>query len=139
MYELRGQLARIRDWWFRVCTGNTEYGPLDDEHYRQRILVMTSCFWLFIVVVLTVATPFLISLTPEGRFSADVLFTTTGVGVVLSMMILRYMRSRTIALNVLLAIFGGAFTASCFIFGGTQSPTYPLLLLIPVMAVSSAA
>ncbi len=134
MYGFRGQLRRIRDWWFRVCTGNLAYGTLDEEHYRQRILVMTSSFWLATVVVLTLLVPFAIELTPEGRFSADVLFVTSGIGVLLSMLILRYLESRVMALNVLLTIFTAAFSAACFIFGGTSSPTYPLLLLVPVMA-----
>ncbi|MAT93490.1 MAG: hypothetical protein CME59_12900 [Halioglobus sp.] len=134
MSNIAGLLRTIRNWLFRVFTGSAGYGALDDEQYRQRILVMTSVFWLIQVVALTLATPLLIDLTPEGRVSAEVLFITSAVGVTLSMLILRYLHSRTMALNVLLVIFCGAFTASCFIFGGTASPTYPLLLLVPVMA-----
>jgi len=131
---MKAQLANARDWWFRICTGNAEYGALDEEHYRQRILVMTSCFWLLTVLCLTLLTPLIIDLTPEGSFAADVLFVATGVGVLVSMLVLRYLQSRVMALNILLLIFTAAFSASCFIFGGTSSPTFPLLLLVPVMA-----
>jgi diguanylate cyclase (GGDEF)-like protein len=55
-------------------------------------------------------------------------------GVLVSMMMLRLRGDRATALNVMLFIFTGAFAAACFVFGGTASPTYPLLLLAPAMA-----
>ncbi|MEM9257214.1 MAG: GGDEF domain-containing protein [Pseudomonadota bacterium] len=128
------QLRRLRNWWFQICTGRSETGRLDEELYRQRILVMTSCFWLLTVLALTIATPFLIDLTPEGRYSAQLMFMCTAIGVVTSMAILRFMQNRLAALQVLLMIFAGTFAAGCLVFNGTHSPTYPLLLLVPVMA-----
>ncbi len=50
------------------------------------------------------------------------------------MSILRFRGDRIMAINVLLFIYAGAFAAACFIFGGTRSPTYPLLILAPAMA-----
>jgi len=95
---------------------------------------MTSCFWLLLVVLLAVLTPFVIKLTPQGHTAANILFVATFVGVLLSMSILRLRSDRVMAINVLLFIYAGAFAAACFIFGGTQSPTYPLLILAPAMA-----
>lgn len=134
MHDLAGQMRRLRDWWFQLCTGHRAYGYLNEEHYRQRILVMTSCFWLLTVLALNLITPLAINLTPEGNFAAQLLFAATGMGVLLSMLTLRYLQSRIAALNMMLVIYCGAFVAACFIFGGTASPTYSLLLLAPVMA-----
>ena len=39
---------------YELCTGRNDYAPLDEEHYRQRILVMISTFWLLLVVALTI-------------------------------------------------------------------------------------
>jgi len=110
------------------------YGRSDEEHYRQRILVMTSVFWLLTVVCFTVAVPLALELTPQGRIAAEALFIAAIVGVLLSMAILRLRGDRLTALNVMLFIYAGAFAAACFVFGGTDSPTYPLLILAPVMA-----
>ncbi len=110
------------------------YGRSDEEHYRQRILVMTSVFWLLTVVSFTVAVPLALELTPQGRIAAEALFIAAIVGVLLSMAILRLRGDRLTALNVMLFIYAGAFAAACFVFGGTDSPTYPLLILAPVMA-----
>ena len=134
MHGMRRYLRRLQDWWFQLCTGQSEHGPLDEEHYRQRILAMTSFFWLFSLVVMTFIVPFLIGLTPEGRLAANILFVVNGLGVLCGMLVLRYLQDRVTALNILLCIFAGGFAAACFVFGGTASPTVPLLLLVPVMA-----
>ncbi len=134
MYSLIVPLRKARNWWFELCTGRSVYGRSDEEHHRQRILVMTSCFWLLLVIVLATLTPVVIKLTPQGHSAANILFGATFVGVLLSMSILRFRNDRVMAINVLLFIYAGAFAAACFIFGGTQSPTYPLLILAPAMA-----
>ena len=134
MYSLATQLRTFRNWWFYLCTGNSDYGSLDEEQYRLRILVMASFLWLLIVLLLTITTPLIINLTLEGALAADILFVCTGVGVLFSMLILRFLGNRMMALNVMLLIYGGAFAGACLFFGGTQSPTYPLLLLAPAMA-----
>ncbi|HEY6131147.1 MAG TPA: GGDEF domain-containing protein [Halioglobus sp.] len=134
MYSLTVPLRKARNWWFHLCTGRSVYDGADEEHYRQRILVMTSCFWLLLVMFLAVLTPTVIELTPQGQSAANTMFVTTFLGVLLSMSILRFLGNRVMAVNVLLFIFAGAFAAACFYFGGTQSPTYPLLILAPAMA-----
>ena len=134
MYSLVVPLRKARNWWFHLCTGSSVYDAADEEHYRQRILVMTSGFWLITVVMMTILLPFLMDLAPEGRVAADALFIATFVGVLLSMLVLRFRDDRITALNVMLFVYAGAFTAACFAFGGTQSPTYPLLMLAPAMA-----
>lgn len=134
MRDFRGQLQQLPDWWFRVCTGHTTYSPLDEELYRQRLLVMTSFFWLLNVGLLTIATPLLIDFTPEGRLAAQVLFVVAALGVLISILALRHLKSRVLALNVLLVILTGAFSSACFIFGGSLSPTFILMLLVPVAA-----
>jgi diguanylate cyclase (GGDEF)-like protein len=50
------------------------------------------------------------------------------------MAILRLLDDRIMSLNVMLFIFCGAFAAACFVFGGSESPTYPLLIMAPAMA-----
>ncbi len=134
MYSLTTQLRKFRNWWFHLCTGSEDYGSLDEEQYRVRILVMTSFLWLMTVLLLTVTTPVIINLTQEGALAADILFVCTGVGVLFSMLILRFLGNRVMALNVMLLIYGGAFAGACLFFGGTESPTYPLLLMAPAMA-----
>lgn len=134
MYSLNKRLRKFRNWCFYLCTGVQDYGSQDEEHYRMRILVMASLSWLLMVVLLTLALPLLINLTQEGALAANILFLCTGVGVIVSMMILRFMGNFTLALNVMLLIYGGAFAASCLVFGGTASPTFPLLMLVPAVA-----
>jgi len=134
MRKFWGQLQKLPDWWFRLCTGHTTYNPLDEELYRQRLLVMTSFFWLLNVAVLTLATPLLIDLTPEGKLAAQVLFVVAALGVLISILALRHLKSRVLALTVLLVILAGAFSGACLIFGGSQSPTFILMLLVPVAA-----
>ena len=134
MYSLTSQLRKLRNWWFYLCTGRRDFGSLDEENYRQRILVMTSCFWLITVVLYTISTPLAVNLGPEGRVAAQVLFVSTILGVLLSMAILRILGDRIMALNVMLFIYTGAFIGACLFFGGTDSPTFPLLVLAPAMA-----
>ena len=134
MYSLAAPLRKARNWWFHLCTGRSVHGPTDEEHYRQRILVMTSSFWLLTVILFTVGTPLIMNLSPQGETAAHVLFVVSILGVLGSMMMLRMRGDRAAALNVMLFIYTGAFAAACFIFGGTASPTYPLLLLAPAMA-----
>ena len=95
---------------------------------------MTTAFWLLTVLLLTVVTPLVVELTPDGRIAAQILFTITGLGVLISMMVLRFLQSRMIALNILLAIYAGAFAGACLFFGGADSPTYHLLIMVPAMA-----
>lgn len=134
MYSLTMPLRKVRNWWFHLCTGRSVYGRSDEEHYRQRILVMTSCFWLLTVILFAVVIPFFSDITPQGQIAANVLFVTSILGVLVSMLLLRLRGDRIAALNVMLLIYTGAFAAACFVFGGTQSPTYPLLILAPAMA-----
>jgi diguanylate cyclase (GGDEF)-like protein len=134
MYSLTVPLRKARNWWFQLCTGRSVYERSDEENHRQRILVMTSCFWLLLVISLSVFTPFVMKLSPQGSIAANILFGATFVGVLFSMSILRFRGDRITAVNVLLFIYAGAFMAACFIFGGTRSPTYPLLILAPAMA-----
>jgi diguanylate cyclase (GGDEF)-like protein len=95
---------------------------------------MTSCFWLLTVILFTVVLPLLMRLAPQGKIAANALFLVTIIGVLVSMLILRLRGDRIMALNVMLFIYTGAFAFACFAFGGTQSPTYPLLILAPAMA-----
>jgi diguanylate cyclase (GGDEF)-like protein len=134
MYSLIVPLRKARNWWFHLCTGRSVYDRSDEEHHRQRILVMTTSFWLLTVVLFTVLLPLVMDLNPQGQASANALFLATMVGVLISMMILRFRGDRLMALNVLLVIYFCAFAASCFVFGGTGSPTYPLLIMAPAMA-----
>ncbi|MEH6587226.1 MAG: diguanylate cyclase [Halioglobus sp.] len=127
-------MTRIRDWWIALCTGQDPLRPLDEEHYRQRILAITSFFWLLTVIAVTVITPLIIELSPEGRLAATTLFVITGFSVLASILILRYLNNRIAALHMLLLVYTGAFAIACAYFGGTRSPTYALLILAPVMA-----
>lgn len=134
MQSLTLPLRKARNWWFQLCTGRSVYDGSDEENHRQRILVMTSAFWLILVVFLALVTPLVIEFNPQGAASAKVLFVATFVGVLLSMSILRVRGDRVTAINILLFIWAGAFAGACFVFGGTRSPTYPLLVLAPAMA-----
>lgn len=134
MYSLRKQAREFLHWLVWLCTGQKHFGAADEEHYRQRILVMTTAFWLLTVLLLTVVTPLVVELTPDGRIAAQILFTITGLGVLISMMVLRFLQSRMIALNILLAIYASAFAGACLFFGGADSPTYHLLIMVPAMA-----
>lgn len=131
MYSLGKQALH---WLVQLCTGQTHVATADEEQYRQRILVMTTAFWLLTVLIVTVITPLIIELTPDGRVAADILFAVAGAGVLLSMAILRILKSRLIALNILLTIYACAFAGACLFFGGTASPTYHLLIMVPAMA-----
>ena len=134
MSNVLSYMTRLRDWWIALCTGRDPLRPLDEEHYRQRILAITSFFWLLTVIIVTVVTPLIIDLSPEGRLAATSLFVTTGFSVLISILILRYLNNRIAALHMLLLVYTGAFAIACAYFGGTSSPTYALLILAPVMA-----
>lgn len=134
MYSLTVPLRKARNWWLRLCTGRTVDDHSDEEHYRQRILVMISGFWLFMVVLFAIIIPFFTDITPQGLIAAHVLIATVILGVAASMLLLRLYDDRIKALNVMLLIYTGAFAAACFAFGGSSSPTYPLLILAPAMA-----
>ncbi|MFK7976770.1 MAG: diguanylate cyclase [Halioglobus sp.] len=134
MYSLSKQGKQFLHWLVQICTGDKSLADADEEQYRQRILVMTTAFWLLTVLIITVVTPLIIELTPDGRIAADILFAITATGVLLSMMVLRFLRSRMIALNILLTIYACAFAGACLFFGGTSSPTYHLLIMVPAMA-----
>jgi diguanylate cyclase (GGDEF)-like protein len=134
MYSLIVPLRKARNWWFHLCTGRSDYDQADEEHHRQRILVMTSAFWLITVILFTFIVPIFTPLSEQGAMAAEVLFGATLVGVLSSMLILRLKQDRIAALNVMLLIYGGSFAAACFFLGGTSSPTFPLMILIPAMA-----
>jgi diguanylate cyclase (GGDEF)-like protein len=134
MHRLLHNLATIREWWIGVCTGRDPLRPLDEESYRQRILAITSFFWLLTVVSFTVVSYFVVDMSPEGRSAATALFVTTGFAVLATVLILRYLQNRLAAMHILLLAFTSAFTVACVFFGGTGSPTYALLILAPVMA-----
>lgn len=134
MGHVLNYMSRIRDWWIALCTGRDPLRPLDEEHYRQRILAITSFFWLLTVIIVTVVTPLVIDLSPEGKLAATSLLVTTGFSVLLSVLILRYLNNRIASLHMLLLVYTGAFAIACAYFGGTRSPTYALLILAPVMA-----
>lgn len=134
MYSLTVTLRKARNWWFNLCTGREYAGHSDEEHYRQRILVMTSCFWLVTVIVFAIVIPFFTNITSQGLMAAYALFAVVILGVLASMVLLRLYDDRLKALNMMLVIYTGAFATACFIFGGTASPTLPLLILAPAMA-----
>ena len=134
MHTLGAIARKCLNGLYELCTGTSDYAPLDEEHYRQRILVMISTFWLVLVVALTILTPLVIDLRPEGRVAANVLFFFTFLGVFSSMAILRSTGKRVVALNVMLVIFTTAFAGACLVFGGTESPTFPLMIMAPALA-----
>jgi diguanylate cyclase (GGDEF)-like protein len=127
-------LARVRDQWVYLCTGQAGGAPLDEEQYRRRILVLTGLFWLLTVIGLTFIVPLFLQMSPEGQRAANGLLLTTGVSVLLSMLVLRFLGNRILALHLLLLLFTGAFAWACTFFGGTRSPTYALLILVPALA-----
>ena len=57
MSNVLSYMTRLRDWWIALCTGRDPLRPLDEEHYRQRILAITSFFWLLTMIIVTVVTP----------------------------------------------------------------------------------
>lgn len=134
MQRLLHNLATAREWWIGICTAGDPLQPLDEENYRQRILAITSFFWLLTVVFLTVVSYWVVDMSPEGRSAATALFVTTGFAVLLTVLILRYLHNRIAAMHILLLAFTSAFTVACLFFGGIRSPTYALLILAPVMA-----
>ena len=134
MKNVLQQLTRIRDWWIALCTGRDPLRPLDEEHYRQRILAITSFFCLTTVIGVPVVIPIVIDISPQGRFAATTLLAIIGLSVLVSVLILRYLNNRIAALHLLLLVYTGAFAIACAYFGGTRSPTFALLILAPVMA-----
>jgi len=134
LQKLLQDVARIREGWIRLCTGNDPLRPLDEEHYRQRILAIASFFWLLTVLALTIVSPLVLDMSPEGRTAATALFVTTGFAVLSTVLILRYWHNRLAAMHILLLAFTSAFTVACLYFGGTKSPTFAMLILAPVMA-----
>lgn len=134
MFPLLVQLRKARNGWFYLCTGRSVYDGADEEHHRQRILVMTSAFLLLLVLLFTALVPLFIPLSAQGKIAANGLFIATIGGVLSSMMLLRLRGDRISALNIMLLVYGGAFALACFVLGGTSSPTFPMLLLIPAMA-----
>ena len=134
MSNLTALPARLINRWVKLCTGREMQEALDEEHYRQQILVTTSLFWLLTVAAVTVAIPLLIDMTPRGQVAARVLLLTTSLSVLGSILVLRLMGNRILALHMLLLVYTAAFTIACVQFGGTRSPTYALLILTPVLA-----
>jgi diguanylate cyclase (GGDEF)-like protein len=134
MYSLSVPLRKARNWWFHLCTGRAVYEHADEEHHRQRILVMISGFWLFMVLLFAIIIPFFTEITPQGLIAANLLIAVIVLGVLASMLLLRLYDDRVKSLNVMLLIYTGAFASACFVFGGSASPTFPLLILAPAMA-----
>lgn len=134
MKRLLHSLVKVREWWIGLCTSGDVLQPLDEENYRQRILAITSFFWLLTVVFHTAISYLIVDMSPEGRSAATALFVTTGFAVLLTVLILRYLHNRIAAMHILLLAFTSAFTIACVFFGGVRSPTYALLILAPVMA-----
>lgn len=128
------QFTRLQSRWIQLCTGQPDSTPLDEEHYRRRILVMTTLFWLLTVIGLTFITPLFLDMSVSGRRAAYILFLTTGVSVLVSMLVLRCLNNRILALHLLLLVYTSAFAIACTYFGGTRSPTYALLILGPALA-----
>jgi hypothetical protein len=131
MKNVLQHLTRIRDWWIALCTGRDPLRPLDEEHYRQRILAITSFFCLITVIGVPVVIPLVIDISPQGRFAATTLLAIIGLSVLVSVLILRYLNNRIAALHLLLLVYTGAFAIACAYFGGTRSPTFALLILAP--------
>ena len=134
MSKLTTLPARFLNSWVKLCTGREMQEALDEEHYRQQILVITSLFWLLTVLAVTVAIRVFIDLSPEGVVAATALLLSTSLSVLACILILRLMGNRILALHMLLFVYTAAFTVACVHFGGTRSPTYALLILTPVLA-----
>ena len=125
---------KLPSWWFRLCSGSSFYDGSNEESYRQRILIMISGCWLFSSICFSVLTPLLINLDTADQMVADALFLTTILGVIFSMLLLRFIGNRALALNGMLSIYTGGFAIACLAFGGSESPTYALLILAPAIA-----
>ena len=100
MKNVLQHLTRIRDWWIALCTGRDPLRPLDEEHYRQRILAITSFFCLITVIGVPVVIPLVIDISPQGRFAATTLLAIIGLSVLVSVLILRYLNNRIAALQI---------------------------------------
>ncbi|NND67876.1 MAG: GGDEF domain-containing protein [Halioglobus sp.] len=134
MHSLAALARRSLGGLYEICTGRTEYNPLDEEHYRQRLLVTISAFWLLLVLVTTVSFPLFIDMRPAGALAANALFGAMATLVGACMLILRTTGNRILAVNVMLGLGLLAMVGTCYVFGGTQSPIYPLMLLSPALA-----
>ncbi len=134
MSKLTDKLIIIWDGWLNLWVTSPMKSELDEEHYRQRILVTAACFWLLIVIALSLITPFFIEMTGSGKLASGLLFIVVSTSVFGSLSILRYSGNRFLALNFLLVSYTVSFSVGCFIFGGVLSPTFALLIMAPVMA-----
>ena len=134
MHSLAGLARRGLNGLYELSTGRTEYVPLDEEHYRQRILVTISAFWMLLVLVTTVGFPLFIDMKPAGKLAANFLFFAMATVVTVCLGLLRATGNRTLAVNTMLGLGFVALAGTCFVFGGTASPTYPLMLLAPALA-----
>lgn len=119
---------------YELCTGRSDYAPLNDGQYRERILVMTSTFWLLLVLTSAIAFPLAMDMRPEGAIAANILFVSMAAGVFSCLVILRTTGRRTLSANVMLTVGFLTMAAACLAFGGTRSPTYPLMILAPILA-----
>lgn len=134
MSKLATLPLRLINRWVKLCTGREMRAALDEEQYRQQILVITGLFWLLTVAAVTAAIPLLMDMTPRGEIAATGLLLSTSLSVLASVLILRLLGNRILALHTLLLVYTAAFTIACVYFGGTRSPTYALLILTPVLA-----
>ncbi len=134
MHALLGLARRGLNGLYELCTGRNEYIPLNEEHYRQRILVTIASFWMVLVMLNTLIFPLFIDMRPEGRLAANALFFAMATVVSTCMLVLRLTGNRSLAVNVMLTLGMLALAGSCFVFGGTASPTYPTMLLAPALA-----
>jgi len=134
MHALLGLARRGLNGLYELSTGRNEYIPLNEEHYRQRILVTIAAFWMVLVMLNTLIFPLFIDMRPEGRLAANALFFAMATVVSTCMLVLRLTGNRSLAVNVMLTLGMLALAGSCFVFGGTASPTYPTMLLAPALA-----
>ena len=88
MSKLTTLPARFLNSWVKLCTGREMQEALDEEHYRQQILVITSLFWLLTVLAVTVAIRVFIDLSPEGVVAATALLLSTSLSVLACILIL---------------------------------------------------
>lgn len=102
--------------------------------YRDRVFVNISISILIIVVGLSLFIPTLISLSPVGAKSANLLLFVLVSGIAFSLAVLRKTGQRLIAANILLAVIWSVFFFSSFYFGGVLSPTLPAFFLLPIIA-----
>lgn len=134
MGPLGRQFKTLQKGLIALCTGRADETAANEEHYRENIMVLASAFWLVIIGLVGVVLPFTMKVTPEGLMGAQLVLGSTCVGIILSLLTLRLFGNRMLSLNILLTVYAMAFAGSCFFFGGTNSPTYPMLIMLPCMA-----